>query len=217
MATSSRAKIVTPDVLSSAQVPADMLAMGQSLEPSLTPRFPTTAARDSAITAAVRNGDTLMAGEGFRCYVQGSGEWEWDSAAWVPVGPRIAAIKAYTGTPSVTSTAAGPAGVPNINTSTFTANRSRLYRSTLTGILLGDTANAQFRLYVTDESGVRLDIRDEIVATGNPGQKYFSYPTAEYVLAAGTHTIGCTFTLIIGGGTLTLLSMTLTIADLGPA
>lgn len=216
MATSARAKIVTPDVGAAADVPAVMLAMGQSLEPSVTPRFLTVPARSAAITAAVLAADPL-GGEGLRCYMQGSGEWEYDGVTWVPRGPRIATTKAYAGTPSVTSTAAGPANVPNIHGTTFTSNRSRLYRCTLTGILQGDTANAQYRLYVTDDSGVRLDIRDEIIAADNLGRKYFSYSAAEYVLPAGTHTIGCTFALIIGGGTMSLLGMTLTIVDLGPA
>ncbi len=190
--------------------------LAQKLDPLIIPSFGSAQLRDAVITPAIL-AKAPNGGEGLHCYIVNSGMWEYDGAAWQPMGPRIAATKVYAGTPSVTSTNAGPAGVPNINTSTFTSNRKRLYRNTLTGILLGDTVGAQFRLYVTDESGIRLDIRDEIDVAGNPGQKYFSYTAAEYVLPVGTHTIGCTFTLIAGGGTLTLTSMTLTVTDLGPA
>jgi len=190
--------------------------LAQKLDPLVIPSFGSAQLRDSVITAAIL-AKAPNGGEGLHCYIVNSGMWEYDGAAWVPMGPRIAATKVYAGTPTVTSTSAGPAGVPNINTATFASNRKRLYRSNITGVLQGDTVGAQFRLYVTDELGNRIDIRDEITVAGSPGQKYFSYTSADYVLPVGTHTIGCTFTLIIGGGTLGLNSMTLTVTDLGPA
>lgn len=208
MANSPVAGIYYPPAGNTVDVPGDMKKMTDTLDPVVVAIFPTVSARNSGVTAPVQ-------GQVTNCL--DSGLWERVGSTWLPVGPRIATTKAYTGTPPVSSTAAGPANVPNIHDATFTSTRRRLYRSTLTGILQGDTVNAQYRLYVTDESGTRLDIRDEITAADNLGRKYFSYPAAEYVLPAGTHAIGCTFTLIIGGGTMSLLGMTLTIVDLGPA
>lgn len=91
MGTSAIAKINTPDITSSADFAAILLAMGRSIEPSLTPRFSSTATRDSAYTSAVFAADAF-GGEGLHCWVQGIGNQTRIGGTWTTAGPILYAL-----------------------------------------------------------------------------------------------------------------------------
>lgn len=217
MATSARAKIFTPDGTNSADVPADMLAMGQSLEPSLTPRFLTTAARDAAITAAIRNGD-FMLGEGFRCYIANSGEWEYDGVTWQPMGLRVALSRTYHDVTAV-SNSNSPGAVPGLHGQSFTLNRNRTCRATISNFQISGYAGDQWQFYVNQDGGPVVILSQGVfVNTGGAGAQRITMQSAPFVMTAGTHAMGVYVLRASGtGGYVTLLDAMLTVTDEGPA
>lgn len=208
------AKIFVPVIGDTTNVPADMLALAQSAERSMVPRFSSAAARDAAITSAYRSADPF-GGEGLRCYVQDIGEMEFDGAGWVPVGTRVIGTYTLPTSSYGASAANNNRAVPSVDGYTYTTNRKRWIRATVSGTFSGDTVGQQYRLFLQDEAGTFADIRDYIVSTA--GGRYMPPSTsAPRLLNPGTHTLACTFSLTAGAGTVNLNALTVTITDEGP-
>lgn len=191
-----------------------------SVEPSLIPPFATTAARDAAITSTVR-ANAPLAGEGLKAYIDNIGDGEWDGAAWAPLGSRV--IATYAANPGQTVGAAANGGVTFVSgvqgAGGFTLTRKRNIEVAIRCVISGssDAVGSQFRVFINEAAGEFIDHRDNLTGAGGAGAKWFRERSEPVVMNAGGHNLGCSVSLISGNGIFTILSLNVTVIDVGPA